>query len=180
MMKKILLTIIAVGGLFSGAAWAEKTIHLATSEREPYIGVNLPNNGYVYELVSEAFKRVGYDVEISFYPWARAVRNVEKGQLHGLLPVYYDESLAGDLVFSDPFPGGKIGLLKKKTTKVTYPVDPGSNQTEALRSLWDFTFGVVRGSVNTPEFDAADFLKKDFVTTDMQNLLKKIVAVNPA
>jgi sorbitol/mannitol transport system substrate-binding protein len=163
---------ITILGLFSGAVWAEKTIHLATSEREPYIGVNLPNNGYVYELVSEAFKRVGYDVEISFYPWARAVRNVEKGQLHGLLPVYYDESLAGDLVFSDPFPGGKIGLLKKKTTKVIYTVEPASNQTEALRSLRDYTFGVVRGSVNTPEFDAADFLKKDFVTTDMQNLLK--------
>lgn len=171
-MKRVLLTMIAVWGMFSGTLQAQHTIRLATSEREPYIGPNLPNNGYVYELVTEAFNRVGYDVDISFYPWARAVRNVEKGQQDGLLPVYYDESLAEEMVFSDPFPGGVIGLLKKKTTNVNYAIEPEDSQTDALRRLQDFAFGVVRGSVNTPEFDAANFLHKDFVTTDLQNLLK--------
>lgn len=171
-MNRALLAIIAICGMFSGNLQAQNTIRLATSEREPYIGMNLPNNGYVYELVTEAFQRVGYEVDIAFYPWARAVRNVEKGQQDGLLPVYYDESLAEEMVFSDPFPGGTIGLLKKKTTNVNYIVEPGDTQTDRLRRLQDFVFGVVRGSVNTPEFDAADFLRKDVVTTDAQNLLK--------
>jgi len=151
---------------------AEQTIYLATSEREPYIGVNLPDNGYVYELVTTAFQRVGYRVNIAFYPWARAFRNAQKGVQDGLLPVYYDEALTGEFAFSDPFPGGKIGLLKRKSTPAAYDLSPETNQTEALRHLQNYVFGVVRGSVNTPEFDAADFLKKDVVTTDMQNVLK--------
>ncbi|GAK49957.1 ABC-type sugar transport system, periplasmic component [Candidatus Moduliflexus flocculans] len=153
-------------------AEAEQIVSFATSEREPYIGVNLPDHGYVCELVTEAFQRAGYRVNITFYPWARAVRNVQKGTQDGLLPVYYDDALTGEFAFSDPFPGGKIGLLKRKSTPAEYVVPPDTHQTEALRYLQSYVFGVVRGSVNTPEFDAADFLKKDMVTTDMQNVLK--------
>jgi sorbitol/mannitol transport system substrate-binding protein len=163
--------IIGGAGLAAPGA-ASQIVRLSTAEREPYIGLNLPNYGYVHELVTEAFQRVGYQVDIAFYPWARAVMNVERGQRDGLLPVYYDDALARDMVFSDPFPGGKIGLLKKKTLDLAAVTAANLSQAEILRRLRDYTFGVVRGSVNTPEFDAADFLRKDFVTTDAQNLLK--------
>lgn len=170
----ILCLFFAQPATFCSRAYAEveQIVSLATSEREPYIGVNLPDNGYVCELVTEAFQRAGYRVNIAFYPWARAVRNVQKGTQDGLLPVYYDDALTGEFAFSDPFPGGKIGLLKRKSTPAEYVVPPDTHQTEALRHLQSYVFGVVRGSVNTPEFDAADFLKKDMVTTDMQNVLK--------
>ncbi len=151
---------------------AQNIVRLSTAERAPYIGVNLPNNGYVHELVTEAFRRVGYEVEIIFYPWARAVMNVEKGQRDGLLPVYYDAALADDMVFSDPFPGGKIGLIKKKTAEIPIALTPNLDQIHMLQQLRNYRFGVVRGSVNTPELDAADFIYKDVVATDMQNLLK--------
>lgn len=174
-MKKLpvflLLSLIYVAWGAEKSA-AQNIVCLSTAEREPYIGLNLPNKGYVHELITEVFTRVGYNVDIAFYPWARAVMNVEKGQRDGLLPVYYDESLTNEMVFSDPFPGGKIGLLKKKTIDMPPTIDPSDNQLHILQQLQDYTFGVVRGSVNTPEIDAADFLHRDFVTTDMQNLLK--------
>lgn len=156
----------------SGKTSAEKIIRLVTAEREPYIGENLPNKGYVYELVTETFQRMGYEVQISFYPLARATYLAEKGSCDGLLPVHDDESLHENFLFSDPFPGDTIGLLKRKSTQAVYAHDPREHQTEALRELSAYTFGVVRGSVNTPEFDQADFLKKDFGTSDIQNLLK--------
>ena len=156
----------------SEQAFAREKVYLASSERGPYIGRDLPNKGYVHELMTEAFQKAGYDVEIAFYPSARAILLADRGEKDGILPIYYESALEKDFVFSEPFPGGKIGLLKKKDFKVGYGVDPRDNQTEALRSLSRYSFGVVRGAVNTPEFDAADFLQKDPGTDDKMNLQK--------
>ncbi|MFH2059794.1 MAG: hypothetical protein ABIJ59_12950, partial [Pseudomonadota bacterium] len=43
---------------------------MSAAEREPYISKDLPNQGYIHELVTEAFKRVGYNAVIKFYPLA--------------------------------------------------------------------------------------------------------------
>lgn len=167
----VLLLIVFHGFLFSSSPiFAEKKVRLVTAESEPYIGTSLPNKGYVYELVVEAFRRVGYEVEILFYPLARATYLAERGWVDGLLPVYYEKTLQDTFLFSDPFPGGTLGLLKRKSIPAVY-LDL-RDQTQALRGLSMYTFGVVRGAVNTPEFDNADFLQKDFATSDVQNLLK--------
>ncbi len=162
-MSKLVCAAICFGTLlaliFPKAPSAQKTIRLVTAEREPYIGENLPNKGYIYELVSEAFRRVGYDAEISFYPVARATYLAEHGWRDGVVPVYYEESLEGKFLFSDPFPGGILGLLKSKSLSI--PDIDLQNQSRALQDLQAYTFGVIRGAVNTQEFDTADFLHKD-------------------
>jgi len=172
MKIRVLLLSIFVTVVFPGPKelCAQKIVRLVTAEREPYIGTNLPNKGYIYEVVTEAFRRVGYRAEIVFYPVARATYLVEKGWRDGLVPVYYDKIFEKKFLFSDPFPGGTLGLLKRKSIPAVY-LDP-RDQTQTLRKLQPYTFGVVRGSVNTPEFDNATFLRKDFATSDMQNLLK--------
>ena len=170
-IRGLILSIIIVSTLILPEdSPAQKIVRLVTAEHEPYIGENLPNKGYIYELITEAFRRVGYEAEITFYPVARATYLVEKGRRDGFVPVYYDRSLEEKFLFSDPFPGGTLGLLKRKSIP-GLDFDP-HNQTQSLRSLQDYTFGVVRGSVNTPEFDNAVFLEKDFATSDTQNLLK--------
>lgn len=151
---------------------ADRTVRLATLAWEPYVGPALENRGYVSEIVVEAFKRAGYTTIISFYPWARAVKTAEYGEADGVFPEYYDEGRKKDFVFSDPFPGGPVGLYKRKDTKVSYSIDPRLNQTEALRSLQGYRFGVVRGYINTADFDKADFLKKDEVFGDELNIKK--------
>ncbi|PID58095.1 sugar ABC transporter substrate-binding protein [candidate division KSB3 bacterium] len=149
---------------------AQKVVHLVTAEHEPYIGKNLLNKGYIHEVVTEAFRRVGYQADIAFYPVARATYLVEKGRRDGLVPMYRNPSLEDTFLFSEPFPGGTLGLLKRKSIPIR-SFDP-LDQRQALRNLQTYTFGVVRGAVTTPEFDRATFLKKDFATSDMQNLLK--------
>ena len=174
MDKRILVAIFLVVALIvtlPQETSSKNIVRLVTAEREPYIGENLPNKGYIYEVVSEAFRRVGYEAEISFYPVARATYLAENGWRDGVVPVYYEESLEEKFLFSDPFPGGALGLLKRKSLQVPQ-VDLQQDQTQALRDFQAYTFGVIRGSVNTPEFDNAHFLKKDFATSDMQNLLK--------
>jgi sorbitol/mannitol transport system substrate-binding protein len=158
--------------ILSHQACANQTVRLVTSEREPYIGENIPGNGYVYELIKEAFQKVGYDVEIVFYPLARAHLLAEQGKVDGILPVHYDESLLKTYSFSDPFPGGVVGLLKRKSMNVEYKLDAQTSITETLNKLKNYTFGILRGSLNTPEFDRANFLKKEEVNNDRQNLEK--------
>lgn len=155
------------------SAWsAGKSVKLATLAWEPYVGPDLPGNGYAAEVVIEAFKRSGYTTEIHFYPWARAVMTAEYGETDGVFPEYFDERRKQDFLFSDPFPGGPVGLYKRKDTAAAYAVNPQVNQIEALRGLKDFRFGVVRGYINTVEFDSAAFLRKEEVFSDELNLKK--------
>jgi ABC-type amino acid transport substrate-binding protein len=153
-------------------AIAGQTVTLATLEWEPYIGPNMDNNGYVYEIVAEAYKRSGVDVDIRFLPWARAVKTAETGKRDGLFPEYYDEGRLEKFVFSDSFPGGPVGLYKRIDNKISYAVDPQQRQTVALKALKQYRFGVVRGYVNTKAFDEATFLTKDVANSDETNLKK--------
>lgn len=149
-----------------------KTVKLATLAWEPYVGPDLTNNGYASEIVVEAFKRSGYTTQISFYPWARAVKMAEYGMTDAIFPEYFDESRKTQFIFSEPVPGGPVGLYNRKDTEAAYPVNPQIDQIEALRGLEGFRFGVVRGYINTAEFDAAKFLRKEEVFSDELNFKK--------
>jgi hypothetical protein len=123
----ILVLIILLFFFGSAPAMAKKQVRLAASEHEPYISKSSSNRGYVYELVEEVFKKAGYELVVEFYPLTRAKELAKTGKVDGLLPAYYEESLAEYFLYSDPFPGDSIGLLKKKSLQVVYSVDPSSN-----------------------------------------------------
>lgn len=175
-MKRLILStlfpMLVVVLCYLQQAQASRMVRLVSADLAPYIGEELQDNGYVYQLVTEAFKRVGYKVEMEYYPLARAKMLAEEGACDGLMPVYYDATLEEKLAFSDPFPGGRIGLLKRKSFNVDFDVDPTKDQTEVLKQLKAYRFGFRTGAVNTEEFDNATFLNKSGVTTDSQNLLK--------
>jgi polar amino acid transport system substrate-binding protein len=157
----------------SRAAGAEP-IRLATLEWEPYIGSKLDEQGYVAALVRAAFAEQGVDVEIAFYPWARALHLARSGEVDGLVPEYFDASREKDFAFSDPFPGGPLLLYKRKDAAIAFSADPVREPEAALRALKDYRFGIVRGYVNTPSFDAAFYLSKDEASDDATNLRKLV------
>jgi polar amino acid transport system substrate-binding protein len=156
------------------AVAADKVVTLNTLEWEPYIGENVDgkgNKGYVYDIVVEAFKRAGYEADIKFYPWARALEMVKGGSRDGLFPEYYVTVDWGTL--SDPYPGGPVGLYKRKDFSVKWASNPqGDGQTEALKPFSKYKFGTVRGYTNTEAFDNAKFIKKDESVSDEVNLKK--------
>lgn len=147
-------------------------VTLASLEWEPYIGPNMPKNGYVYALVEAAFQKAGCNIDVAFLPWARALSVSEQGVRDGLFPEYYDEGRLEKFAFSDPFPGGPVGLFRRKDSGIVWPADPVKNPTGALQGLKAHRFGVVRGYINTAAFDAADFLQKDPAVDDEMNLRK--------
>jgi polar amino acid transport system substrate-binding protein len=188
MMKWKCLAVLWVVLCCSTQLFAEqKVVTLATLEWEPYVGSEMSSNGLTAEIISESFKKAGYKVIFKFYPWTEGMAAAREGRVDGIFPAYYDKSRAADFVYSDELLESPLGLYRKtyksspggpgaysgtykKGQYIVYPVDPRINQTEALKGLKEFTFGVVAGYVNTPEFDAADFLTKVEAANDQENL----------
>lgn len=158
-------------GILPAQAQTKKVV-LNTLDWEPYIGEKLPGKGYVYEIVNEAFKSMGYQVEIRFVPWARAVDEGETGHVDGIFPEYMDEGRLASFVYSASYPGGPLGFLARKDSKISIPGDLQKDQTRTLQGMKQYSFGVVRDYVNTKEFDGASFLKKDVADSDEQNIRK--------
>ena len=163
-MKKVMLLFVVILILGSSIlCMAREKIVLTTLDWEPYIGQKLENNGYVAEIVKEAFNRSGYDLELQYYPWARTVMLANKGRVDGYFPEYYSENLKKHSLISEKIPGGPVGFFKKKGSDIEF---------KSLESLKPYRIGVVRGYTNEEKFDDADFLKKELVKSDDLNIKK--------
>jgi ABC-type amino acid transport substrate-binding protein len=149
-------------------------VRLASLEWEPYIGTKMPDQGYVAALIRAAFAEQGMQVAIEFYPWARALHLARTGAVDGLMPEYFNPSREAEFEYSAAFPGGPLVLYKRRGDAIAFATDPAAHQDAALRALKDKRFGVVRGYLNTPVFDAASYLIKEEANDDATNLRKLV------
>ncbi len=159
-------------------AGAKKKVSLSTLEWAPYIGQDICNQGWVQQLTVALLTSQGYEVTISFYPWARTISMAEKGRVDILFPEYFIEPAAPSdvikntkrtdhLALSLAIPGGPIALLKRKDFKSPFKGE--------LSTLKGQSIGVVRGYQNTPEFDAlmdSGFFRIDNSVDDLMNAIK--------
>ncbi|MGF1529491.1 MAG: substrate-binding periplasmic protein [Candidatus Competibacterales bacterium] len=143
---------------------ATKPISLVTIPWEPYYGPDLEEQGFFSALVRAAFAEVQRDIDIEFVPWQRALRMVETAQRDLALGAYFTEERAETFYYSDPIYYVEIGLIARAD------VDLASFQS--MDDLRSYRIGVTRGFANSPTFDAADFLDKDFVSRPVQNIHK--------
>jgi ABC-type amino acid transport substrate-binding protein len=153
---------------------AKPVVRLASLEWEPYIGPRMPDQGYVAALIRAAYADQGMQVEITFYPWARALHLARTGAVDGLMPEYFNPSREAEFEYSAAFPGGPLVLYKRHGVPLAFAADPQKQQDAALRALKARRFGVVRGYLNTPVFDAATYLIKEEANDDATNLRKLV------
>jgi polar amino acid transport system substrate-binding protein len=149
--------------LFIKISRAERVVSLAVAEWPPYVSHDLEAYGFTSEIVAEAFTRVGYTVKTSFMPWKRALHKVAEGAYDATYPAYYSEERTQLYAMSKPFFTAPMGFYKRKESPIAY---------QTLQDLQPYTIGIVRAYVNTAEFDAAAYLKKDIADDDEQNLKK--------
>ena len=146
-----------VNGVYIFNQQSDRVLKLVTLDWPPYIGEHLCNKGWVFQFAVALLVSKGFEVQISFLPWARAVREVELGHADILFPEYFIEdaspsdNVAGKkrhqlLALSNEFPGGEIGFLKRKGEPDKFDGNLANLRKEQI--------GVVRGYQNTPEFDA--------------------------
>jgi len=170
---KCKLSILLISLLFSVSAYAiDKKVTLATLKWEPYVSKQLKNNGFTSEIIRKAFEKMGYTVELIFYPWARGMIMTERGNVHGIYPAYYSDERNKKYIISDSYANGSLGFYKRRGSNISFITDPVKEPDKVLQALKQYRFGIVRGYVYTKEFDAANYLIKDIVKDDETNLKK--------
>jgi polar amino acid transport system substrate-binding protein len=143
------------------------TLRFATLEWPPYISSELPGLGYVADVLRETFLPAGYNVELVFLPWKRALSYMSRGDIAGYLPEYYDPAAAEtQCTYSDPFPGGPLAFMHRTADPVLFT---------SVENLRPYRTGVVAGYINFKEFDNAQYLQKDTSPDDLTNLRKLLL-----
>ncbi len=79
-----------------------RKVTLATGDWAPYVGENIPGQGFSSEIIIAAFNEVDVDVELEFFPWARAFELVESGEMFGTYPWSFTEERKATFAFSVP------------------------------------------------------------------------------
>ncbi len=64
---------------FSTTLYAGDTIRIAVGEWDPYISEDLKHHGVITQILSEAFALEGVTAEFTYFPWQRALFEVQRG-----------------------------------------------------------------------------------------------------
>jgi polar amino acid transport system substrate-binding protein len=158
-MQKLLVTIVLLA--FSTLSFG-KSIKLATLEWAPFVGKSLKNQGFTTDIIKHAFEAADYKVKIRFVPWKRVLSQVKKGKMDAGYPAYDSVDRRKIYNYSKTFGSGPIVLFKRKDRNITW---------KTLDDLKKFKLGVVRGYVNSKEFDARKDFNKRIVNKDFQLLV---------
>lgn len=149
---------------------ADKVVRLTSLDWPPYSGKHLAQQGASVAVAKAAFKAMGYDLQVSFFPWSRAVALAKDGKSNfsGYFPEYYSDDTAKDFIYSEAMGSGPLGFAERKDNSISW-----SN----LNDLKAYKVGVVQDYINTTDFDAmvaSKALKTSTTTSDTKNLLKLV------
>ena len=124
--------------------------------------------GYLAEITDTAFRRVGYDPEFVFVPWARALLGTIEIEYDVLLAAYRTEEREKVLLYSNPIGRTDVILLKLKTRDIHF---------SSIKDLRPYRIGHIKGSKVNKEFDEAEkeYLEMDYVKDAKYNM-KKLLA----
>lgn len=79
-----------------------KTVVITSGEWPPYTSKELKNGGVFTKITAEAFKIMGYSIDVKYYPWQRSYFVTANGQADASLAWAPTEERNKDFVFSDP------------------------------------------------------------------------------
>lgn len=159
----LLLAVILLGA--APGSPGDRPVHVATLNWAPYIGEDLPDNGFGAVILREVFHRAGYQATFHFMPWVRALKETEVGIYDAVGFAYRSAEREKKYLISDAFAESRLGFARIRGSRVAF---------DSLRDLGPYRIGVVRGFVNTPEFDALKSLNKEQVKTERMNIKKLI------
>lgn len=163
---KILFGVLACSSPI--AAYADARVLTFTSlEWPPYTSSALPEQGGSSAVIRAAFKAMGYEIKVQFFPWARSMMLAERdAKITGYFPEYYSPDVTRRCMLSPPIGRGPLGLAQRTEQPVEWA---------DVSDLSRWTVGVVQGYVNTAEFDlrvARGLQRIDPSVDDARNLLK--------
>ncbi|RED53901.1 substrate-binding periplasmic protein [Aestuariispira insulae] len=119
-------------------AQAEGTVvRITAAEFAPYIGAELPEKGWAWEVASLVLNEQGYRPELHIMPWARAVELTRIGKMDGLYMANRNPEREEWAVFTNPV-GQEVSVLFKLRDR---PID-----YVHLSDLGPYSIGTHRGA----------------------------------
>lgn len=162
MIRLILCALVLISAV---SAQAEK-ITAVGDPWPPFVDPNQANKGIISEIATAAYATQGYELEITFVPWARAISGVKNATFDIILGTWLTEERTKFLIFSDPYLNNSLKFIKKKGSKFEY---------SDLKSLTGKSIGVVRGYGYGDTFSSADNFKRPEANYFIGNI-KKLIA----
>lgn len=164
-MKSITVLMLALLTIATPAV-SDTTLTFGTSEWEPYLSETLPNGGVAADITKAAFKKAGYEAQVQFMEWNRAIGLSKNGKLDGIVGCYHTRERAMNFGVSQPIGTVSLVFFKLKDAPIIY---------NRLEDLTPYKIGIIKGSAHTDAFDSATYLKKDSadkITHNIKKLLK--------
>ncbi len=158
LMLGLLLSVSSLQAL----ADTPKTVTLSASTSPPYSDRKLPDQGLAMEIVTHVFKQAGYNSDIQFESWSRAMEGVNIGLVDALAAVWYSDDRAKDFLYSEPYIPAKLILLKLRADPTRY-TDVSRLRGKRLGTQVDFAYGI--------DFDTIPGLRVVPENHAIQNLL---------
>jgi len=146
--------------IYSAQAIAEP-VKISTLNWGYYVGETLIDNGPHAVIVREAFREVGKDVELSFYPWKRAHNNALTKKT---LLISASDTIERRKIFlySTPYDNAASYLIGLKKNKYKYNGN--------IQSLQNYSIGVLSGHYLVKMLQDAGVNNVIEVSNDIQNI----------
>lgn len=113
----------------------------------PYVSPTMPDQGLATRIVREALRRQGFELELDFVPWARALRMVRGGEADLLVAAWWTKERAAYLQYSEPYAINDVRFIKRSGDPFEYA---------GLESLTGKRVGVIRNYGYNDAFYNAD------------------------
>ncbi len=151
--------------------FSQSVINIATEDFPPHTSEKLEGFGIDCQIVTEAFKLEGIDVEYSFHPGARSYAMAKAGDIDGALPWVWRKEREEDFYFPEPvLAAGMDSFFHLKTYDLDWdPDDPDYNKVKGV------LFGAIIGYNYGEDFTQAEesgLIKVHRVSTIKQNFQK--------
>lgn len=151
--------------LLPASAWGERIV-AAADPYPPFVDPEKADQGISMHIVRAAYSSQGYEVEMRFMPWARAINSVRKGEFDILPNAWWTQERTSFLLYSDPYLKNQIKFIKRKGDPFEY---------HGLLSLSGKKVGIVRDYGYGDEFLGATNFQRPAVSKLIQNIKKLVL-----
>lgn len=148
--------------LFIWSPLKAETIKLVAMEYPPYYGPSLPQYGPLTSIIKQAFQHRGYEVDVQFSPWARALKQVYSGDAHGIIGIWKSPEREKRFIYSQSLLDNQMGFFTQQHKQINI------QQLTTAHSK-KYKLASVHGYILPANLSSSNF-ENFFVANDRQSL----------
>lgn len=126
-------------------SYCKDKILIVTENWEPFINSNMEGQGLLPQMIHTIFNNTNFEIDIQFFPWARALNLARSGEADCLLGAFYSSEREQYLLYPHE-------LLTQKTALFT--LESNNINLSSINDITKYKVGRVRNAVTEETFDS--------------------------